>query len=88
MICDATDIKGVQKIDATTILYCTVLDSFTTFLRLVSEQVHEDSKRAQAEFRAEWRKKIGMALHNTVAKQYLISLQAHTTEQAGLGYME
>ena len=33
-------------------------------------------------------KKIGMALHNTVAKQYLISLEAHTTEQAGLGYME
>ena len=62
--------------------------TFTTFLRLVSEQVHEDSKRAQAEFRAEWRKKIGMALHNTVAKQYLISLEAHTTEQAGLGYME
>ena len=55
--------------------------TFTTFLRLVSEQVHEDSKRAQAEFRAEWRKKIGMALHNTVAKHYLISLQAHTTEQ-------
>ena len=62
--------------------------TFTTFLRLVSEQVHEDSKRAQAEFRARWRKKIGMALHNTVAKQYLISLEAHTTEQAGLGYME
>ena len=62
--------------------------TFTTFLRLVSEQVHEDSKRAQAEFRAAWRKKIGMALHNTVAKQYLISLEAHTTEQAGLGYME
>ena len=59
--------------------------TFTTFLRLVSEQVHEDSKRAQAEFRAEWRKKIGMALHNTVAKQYLISLEAHTTEQAGIG---
>ena len=62
--------------------------TFTTFLRLVSELVHEDNKRAQAEFRAEWRKKIGMALHNTVAKQYLISLEAHTTEQAGLGYME
>ena len=62
--------------------------TFTTFLRLVSEQVHEDSKRAQAEFRAEWRKKIGMALHNTVAKHYLISLEAHTTEQARLGYME
>ena len=31
--------------------------TFTTFLRLVSEQVHADSKRAQAEFRAEWRKK-------------------------------
>ena len=46
--------------------------TFTTFLRLVSEQVHKDSKRAQAEFRAEWRKKIGMALHNTVvAKHYL-----------------
>ena len=62
--------------------------TFTTFLRLVSEQVHKDSKRAQAEFRAEWRKKIGMALHNTVAKHYLISLEAHTTEQARLGYME
>ena len=64
--------------------------TFTTFLRLVSELVHEDNKRAQAEFRAEWRKKIGMAFHfhNTVAKQYLISLEAHTTEQAGLGYME
>ena len=60
--------------------------TFTTFLRLLGEQVHEDSKRAQADFRATWRRKIGMALHNTVAKQYLISLQAHTTEQAGLSY--
>ena len=39
--------------------------TFTTFLRLVSEQVHEDSKRAQVDFRARWRRKIGMALHNT-----------------------
>ena len=62
--------------------------TFTTFLQLISEQVHEDSKRAQADFRATWRRKIGMALHNTVAKQYLISLQAHTTERAGLTYME
>ena len=62
--------------------------TFTTFLRLVSEQVHEDSKRAQADISAKWRRKIGMALHNTVAKQYLISLQAHTTEQAALGHME
>ena len=58
--------------------------TFTTFLRLVSEQVHEDNKRAQADFRAKWRRTIGMALHNTVAKQYLISLEAHTTEQEGL----
>ena len=62
--------------------------TFTTFLRLVSEQVYENSKRAQADFRAKWRRKIGLALHNTVAKQYLISLEAHTTEQDGLGYME
>ena len=65
--------------------------TFTTFLRLVSEQVYEDSRRAQADFRAKWRRKIGLALHNTaVAKQYLKSLQAHTrtTEQEGLGYME
>ena len=58
--------------------------TFTTFLRLVSEQVHEDNKRAQADFRAKWRRTIGMALHNTVTKQYLISLEAHTTEQEGL----
>ncbi len=62
--------------------------TFTTFLRLVSEQAYENSKRAQADFRAKWRRKIGLALHNTVAKQYLISPQAHTTEQEGLGYME
>ena len=64
--------------------------TFTTFLRfrLVSEQAYEDNPRAQADFRAKWRRKIGMALHNTVAKQYLISLQAHTTEQEGLTYME
>ena len=62
--------------------------TFTTFLRLVSEQAYEDNPRAQADFRAEWRRKIGLALHNTVAKQYLISLEAHTTEQDGLGYME
>ena len=61
--------------------------TFTTFLRLVSEQVHEDNKRAQADFRAKWRRTIGMALHNTVAKQYLISLEAHTTEQEGLSYI-
>ena len=47
--------------------------TFTTFLRLVSEQAHEDNPRAQADFRAEWRRKIGLALHNTVAKQYPIS---------------
>ena len=62
--------------------------TFTTFLRLVSEQVHEDNKRAQADFRAKWRRTIGMALHNTVAKQYLASLEAHTKEQEGLSYME
>ena len=60
--------------------------TFTTFLRLVSEQVYKDNKRAQADFRAKWRRKIGLALHNTVAKQYLISLKAHTTEQEGLSY--
>ena len=45
--------------------------TFTTFLRPASEQVYENSKRAQADFRAKWRRKIGMALHlhNTVAKQ-------------------
>ena len=52
-----------------------------------SEQVHEDNKRAQADFRAKWRRTIGMALHNTVAKQYLASLEAHTKEQEGLSYM-
>ena len=62
--------------------------TFTTFLRLVGEQVIKDNKRAQADCRGKWRRKIGLARHNTVAKQYLISLQAHTTEQAGLGYME
>ena len=62
--------------------------TFTTFLRLVSEQAYENNKRAQADFRAKWRRKLGLALHNTVAKQYLISLEAHTTEQDGLGYME
>ena len=43
--------------------------TFTTFLRLVSEQVYKNNKRAQADFRAKWRRKIGLALHNTVAKQ-------------------
>ena len=62
--------------------------TFTTFLRLVSEQVIKDNKRAQADFRAKWRRKIGLALHNTVAKQYLISLHAHATAQDGLTYME
>ena len=62
--------------------------TFTTFLRLVSEEVYKDNKRAQADFRAKWRRKIGLALHNTVANQYLISLKAHTTEQEGLSYME
>ena len=62
--------------------------TFTTFLRLVSEQVYKDNKRAQADFRAKWRRRIGLALHNTVAKQYLVSLNAHTTGQDGLGHME
>ena len=39
--------------------------TFTTFLRLVSEQVHKDNKRAPADFRAKWRRTIGMAVHNT-----------------------
>ena len=43
---------------------------------------------SQADFRAKWRRTIGMALHNTVAKQYLASLEAHTKEQEGLSYME
>ena len=62
--------------------------AFTKFLRLVSEQAHEDNPRAHADFRAERRRKIGLALHNKVAKQYLISLDVHTTEQDGLGNME
>ena len=57
-------------------------------METIWKQVFKNSKRAQADFRAKWRRNIGLALHNTVAKQYLISLQARATEQEALGYME
>ena len=65
--------------------------TFTTFLRLVSEQAYENSKRAQADFRAKWRRKIGLALVYIIQWQsntlFLLRHIRHTTEQDGLGYV-
>ena len=58
--------------------------TFTIFLRLVSEQAHEDNPRAQTNPRAEWQRKIGLTLSNTVAKQYLISLEVHRQNKMDL----
>ena len=51
--------------------------TFFPVLRMVSEIYDSENKYAQAQFRIKWRRTIGMALHKSVARRYITSLDEH-----------